>query len=104
MDIRNKNFVFTGRLMIMMRSQAKNLVLSLAGYVQSTVSAKTDFLVVGNTAIDLLEADSRTKKRKIAEELIAAGIDIKIDDEQWFRAAATEQLAQSLQYIPGMEN
>lgn len=104
MDIRDKNFVFTGRLMTMTRSQAKNLVLSLAGNVQSTVSAKTDFLVVGNTIIDFLESDSRTQKRKIAEELIAAGIDIKIVDEQWFVAAATEQLALSLRYIPGMEN
>lgn len=64
MDIRNKNFVFTGRLVTMKRSQARNLVLSLAGNVQNKFSAKIDFLVVVNTAIDLLEADSRTQKRK----------------------------------------
>ena len=42
-----KTFVFTGRLSDMTREEAKRLVESLGGKVDSTVSRKVDYLVVG---------------------------------------------------------
>jgi DNA ligase (NAD+) len=42
-----KTFVFTGGLQHFSREEAKTLVIALGGKVSSSVSAKTDFVVVG---------------------------------------------------------
>lgn len=47
-DLEGKTFVFTGSLDSFSRSEAKEKVLSLGGRPTSSVSKKTDFLVVGD--------------------------------------------------------
>lgn len=57
-ELAGKSFVITGTLTSMSRDQAKELIQSLAGRVSSGVSAKTDFLVVGE------EPGSKAEKAK----------------------------------------
>ena len=45
--LRNKTFMFTGKLMNMSRSEAKNLIDQNSGSVISNVSKKLDFLIIG---------------------------------------------------------
>ncbi len=47
LPLEGKSFVFTGGLKGMKRSDAKRIVMSLGGEVQSTVGRNTDFVVVG---------------------------------------------------------
>ncbi|NLU42297.1 MAG: NAD-dependent DNA ligase LigA, partial [Firmicutes bacterium] len=46
--VTNKTFVFTGTLQAMTRDDASALVKSFGGKVSSTVSSKTDYVVVGS--------------------------------------------------------
>ncbi|WP_225745009.1 BRCT domain-containing protein [Marinilactibacillus sp. Marseille-P9653] len=81
--IRNETVVFTGKLASMTRKQAQNLVRSLGGQVQYSVSQKTTLLVIGRSNLDLFEPDSRSLKLKHAEELQNRGLELKkiIEDE-----------------------
>ena len=45
--IEGKGFVLTGTLKTMNRQHAKSLIVKAGGHVYSSVSAKTDFLVIG---------------------------------------------------------
>ncbi|WP_185877661.1 NAD-dependent DNA ligase LigA [Blattabacterium cuenoti] len=45
--IRNKSFVFTGKLFDMTRIEAKNIIENSGGKVYNTINNKVDFLVVG---------------------------------------------------------
>ena len=45
--LKDKTFVFTGRLPSLTREQAKNIVRDLGGQIASTVGRKTDYVVVG---------------------------------------------------------
>ena len=45
--LRNKTFMFTGKLMNMSRSEAKNLIEQNSGSVISNVSKNLDFLIIG---------------------------------------------------------
>jgi DNA ligase (NAD+) len=56
-----KTFVFTGELQNLIREEAKTLVTDRGGKVISSVSAKTDYVVVGN--------DPGRKKYEKAREL-----------------------------------
>lgn len=46
-ELEGKKFVFTGGLVNLTRNEAKELVLSVGGDVSSSVSKKTDYVVVG---------------------------------------------------------
>ncbi len=48
-ELTGKRFVFTGELQKMRRRDAQKIVLSLGGVVSSSVSKKTDFVVVGDS-------------------------------------------------------
>ena len=65
-----KNFVLTGSMGIMPRSQAKEVIKEAGGKVQSQVSGNTDYLVAGENA------GSKLKKAK--------ELDVKIIDEKTF--------------------
>ena len=47
-DLQGKAFVFTGSLESMGRNEAKALVESLGGVVQSSVTGKTSYVVAGS--------------------------------------------------------
>jgi len=49
-DISNKIFVLTGTLPTLKRNEAKNLIESKGGKVSSSISAKVDYVVVGESA------------------------------------------------------
>ena len=57
-SISNKIFVFTGNLQNMKRRDAMNIIQSYGAKVSSSISSKTDYLVLGN------KAGSKLKKAK----------------------------------------
>ncbi len=65
LPLQGKSFVFTGSLKSLKREEAKKLVTSLGGQVQSTVGKKTDFVVVGENPGSKLE-----KARKLGVKII----------------------------------
>jgi DNA ligase (NAD+) len=68
--LRDRSFVLTGTLATMSREQAEEKILAVGGRVTSSVSRKTDFVVMG--------ADPGSKLRKARE------LGLKILDEQEF--------------------
>jgi|UniRef100_A0A7V3VUC8 DNA ligase (NAD+) len=68
--LKNKTFVFTGELSSMTREEAQAIVRKLGGHPSSSVSKKTDFVVVG------AEPGSKYEKAK--------KLGVKIIDEQEF--------------------
>jgi DNA ligase (NAD+) len=71
-----RTFVFTGTLSRRTRPEAEELVRSLGGKAGSGVSAKTDFVVAGETAGSKLEKAQRLKVRVLSEDefdLLLAG-------------------------------
>jgi DNA ligase (NAD+) len=69
-----KTIVFTGTLPTLSRAEAKNLAEELGAHVASSVSKKTDFVVIGE--------DAGSKKKK-AEEL---GLTV-LDEAEFLRRA-----------------
>ncbi|MFC1647790.1 NAD-dependent DNA ligase LigA [Patescibacteria group bacterium] len=67
--VTGKSFVLTGTLGTITRSQAKQMILEAGGHVQSSVSSKTDYLVVG---------ESPGSKLKKAQEL---GVEVMEEKE-----------------------
>lgn len=90
--IKSEIVVFTGRLASMSRKQAQDLVQSLGGRVQLSVSKNTTLLVIGKSNLDLFEQDSRSLKLKYAEELQAKGTFLKKITEEEFIALGISQL------------
>lgn len=79
-----KYFVFTGSLDHMEREDAKQCVLNLGGLVRSTVSKKTNFLVLGDNSHDIRVKDGISTKQKKAQDLKLNGNDIEIISEDVF--------------------
>lgn len=89
--IRYETVVFTGTLASMTRKQAQNLVRSLGGQVQYSVSKKTTLLVIGRSNLDLFEQDPRSLKLKHAEELQKKDVPLKkISEEDFINLAITQ--------------
>lgn len=79
-----KTIVFTGGLEQMVRRDAMQLVVDLGGIVGDGVTAKTNYLVLGNLAYSAnIKGDKSSKLRK-AETLIAKGQDLQIIPEKVF--------------------
>ena len=70
----NKNLVFTGTLNKLSREEAKHLAIELGAKISSSVSKKTDFVIIG---------DKPGIKAKKAKEL---GLSILTED-QWIKKA-----------------
>ena len=71
--LKNKTFMFTGKLSNMSRSEAKSLIEQNSGSIVSNVTKKLDFLIVGE----------KPTNRKIDE---AKSLDIKIlDQTSWLK-------------------
>ncbi|HDH99375.1 MAG TPA: NAD-dependent DNA ligase LigA, partial [Firmicutes bacterium] len=63
-----KKFVFTGTLSSMTRSEAEELVRKLGGEASSSVSRRTDYVVVGENPGSKLERARQLGVKTITEE------------------------------------
>lgn len=66
-SLAGKTFVLTGTLPTLKRDEAKNLIQAAGGKVTSSVSAKTDFVVVGEDAGSKLEKAEKLGIRQLSE-------------------------------------
>ncbi|MGD1808549.1 NAD-dependent DNA ligase LigA [Dapis sp. BLCC M126] len=65
--LRGKIFVLTGTLPMLKRDEAKNLIQNAGGKVTSSVSSKTDFVVVGEDAGSKLEKAEKLGVKQLSE-------------------------------------
>ena len=83
-DLDSQTFLFTGKLMTMTRKQAQDKVKQANGKNVSTVSAKLDYLVIGDDGSPLYGNGRKGSKQVKAESLIADGAETKIISETAF--------------------
>lgn len=79
-----KNVVFTGPLRSMSRGEAIGKVLRCGGFVSSSVSKKTNYLITGIKNLESLKQREKSFKLKKAESLIKENFDIRIISEEEF--------------------
>lgn len=79
-----KNVVFTGELDSMDRKAAMQRVVDLGGIIKSSVSSKTNYLVVGLQDKSIVGDDGLSSKEEKAYELLKKGNGIKIISEDEF--------------------
>ena len=80
----NKTIVFTGTLERMIRRDAMQIVVDLGGINGNGVTAKTNYLVLGNNDYCSSIKNGKSNKQKKAEELKLKGNDIEIIPEDVF--------------------
>ena len=83
--------VFTGTLEKMQRKDAMQLVVNLGGKCGDNVTAKTNYLILGNNDFCSLIKDGKSNKQKKAEALILKGKDIQILSENVFYDMVLDQ-------------
>lgn len=88
-DLYNKRIVFTGELSTLTREVAIQRAVNNGAIVNSAVSGKTNFLVVGVSDLINFNEGLKTKKLQTAETLSNAGHDISIIDEEDFLKLTT---------------
>lgn len=76
--------VFTGTLERMTRKEAMQLVVNIGGTCGNGVTAKTNFLILGNNDYCSTIKGGKSSKQKKAEDLMQKGYDIKIIPENVF--------------------
>lgn len=76
--------IFTGVLEKMLRKDAMQIVADLGGINGNSVTAKTNYLILGNNDYCSLIKDGKSNKQKKAEELKLKGYDIEIITENVF--------------------
>ena len=89
--IYGKSFVFTGELSIA-REVAWQTVVDMGGVLKSSVSGKTDYLIVGEQDLSIVGTDGRSTKERRAAELNSSGkgsITI-LDEEEFFKLLGKE--------------
>lgn len=86
LSFEGKVFVLTGKIGEYERAELRDLISSLGGYVKSSVSKKTDYLVVGYEDKNVVSDPENAKSLKIlkAEELRSKGEKIKIISDEAF--------------------
>lgn len=80
----DKMCVFTGTLEKMSRKEAMQKVLDFGGEIGNGVTAKTNYLILGNNDYCPSIKDGKSTKQKKAEELKLKGKDIEIITEDTF--------------------
>lgn len=76
--------VFTGSLEKMTRKEAMQCVANVGGINGDSVNKNTNYLILGNNAYHSNIKDGKSNKQKKAEQLLLAGYDISIIDENVF--------------------
>ena len=82
--IYGKNVVFTGALSCMGRKEALQIVANLGGIPADSITAKTNYLVIGAADFAKSVKDGKTTKMKKAEALRLKGADIATISETAF--------------------
>lgn len=79
----NKTFVVSGELERMTRDEVKELIKKMGGYFRTSVSKKTNYLILGeyNELTKLMMKGEKSTKLRQAEELINKGCNIEIINE-----------------------
>ena len=83
-DIYGRSFCFTGRLDQMPRKDACQIVVNMGGFVTTTVTKQTNYLVLGATDYCKTIKDGKTQKQKKADKLQQDGSDIMVITEDVF--------------------
>lgn len=78
-----KNFVFTGKLSILSRKEAAELIGSKGGTPQNGITKQTDFIILGDFEDVMIKGNKSTKLLK-AEKMINEGKAIEIVSEEDF--------------------
>jgi hypothetical protein len=94
-DFGGASFLFTGKLATMQRKEAEDKVRGAAGAVASGVTAKLHYLVIGDEGSPLYGHGKKGTKQTKAEELNAAGANIKIISETAFLKMTSGQVSQA---------
>lgn len=80
----NKNVVFTGTLMSMLRREAMQKVINAGGKCGDGITKETNYLVMGIQDYSKLTDGEKSSKLKKAEKLISEGQDLEIIAEADF--------------------
>lgn len=80
----NKNIVFTGELSSLSRKDAMQKVVDMGGVLKSSVSKKTNYVVVGIQDKSIVGEDGMSSKERKAMDLVIDGYPIRIIDENEF--------------------
>lgn len=80
----NKNIVFTGTLISMLRKEAQIKVLEIGGKCQNSVTSTTNFVVVGEQDYHRYGEGFKSSKIKKAEKVLLNGNDIELISENQF--------------------
>ncbi|HEY8376972.1 MAG TPA: hypothetical protein VIK91_10810 [Nannocystis sp.] len=83
-DLGGKTFLFTGKMATMKRDDAEAKVVAAKGKNAGSVTAKLDYLVIGDEGSPLYGQGRKGSKQVAAEKLIAKGAPIKIISETAF--------------------
>lgn len=83
-DLKGASFLFTGKLATMTRDEAELKVTAALGKNAGGVTAKLDYLVIGDDGSPLYGNGRKGSKQVKAESLIAAGAGIKVISETAF--------------------
>ena len=81
---------FTGVLEKYTRKEAGQMVVNVGGICDNGVTAKTNYLILGNNDYCSSIKDGKSNKQKKAEELILKGFDLQILDENTFYSLISE--------------
>jgi hypothetical protein len=84
-DLGGASFVFTGKMATMPRKEAEDQVKRCHGVVASSVTKKLHYLVVGDEGSPLYSGGKKGDKQTKAEQLNAAGANIRIISETAFQ-------------------
>ncbi|WP_282798442.1 exonuclease domain-containing protein [Lactococcus lactis] len=82
--IYGQHFVFTGKLEVMVRKDAQQLVKDLGGELDNSVTKSTNFLVLGEQDYSKIKKLGKSNKHIKAEKLKAQGQEIEIIPETVF--------------------
>ncbi|MCI0457290.1 MAG: BRCT domain-containing protein, partial [Gemmataceae bacterium] len=83
-ELGGASFLFTGKMASMQRKEAEDRVKQAKGVVYSSVSSKLHYLVIGDEGSPLYGQGKKGSKQVKAEELNAAGSNIRIISETAF--------------------
>ncbi|GAB4007102.1 exonuclease domain-containing protein [Spirosoma migulaei] len=76
-----RSVVFTGALSSMVRANAQQLIADIGGIIGDGVTAKTDFLIVGQQDYRVVGDDGMSSKQEKAIKLVAKGSTLEIISE-----------------------